>query len=901
MNAFSFFRGWIHLTCTGLFFLLGLGSARADGELDLSFTPPVEFQKAIPDLRVFDGFLYLQNAGNPLQRLREDGSLDTTWRLNAPNFPIVQALAPTPFGDWVMHNLSFGYLESADGSFRNHAAVHNPWPIRDYFPQDDGTVVIHGLVQLAPDGTIIPAFARHRRLISASFNDGAGRAISGGINSYAVQDRQGRFIVVGNFGEAGGIKRLGLVRFLINGRPDPDWDPAPAVGITLSEANALNMLPFTVSLGPNDSVVVGLHPMASNGGPKLHLARISSDGTVEAAFKTDATPTGWHTPPIVQPDGRILVCGQFDQWGDEKVTSLVRLLPDGSLDPTFQVQLTHLTSESNSVAVLSMVHDETGRLWISGYFDQVNGVNRPGLARVFAWHPEPNPPSLQIGYAPARVGTNENLLLSAQVSGIPAPQFQWYRGDEPLPGATHRGLRLPVNAETDLGSFRLVTWNASGTNELEFPPVELAVRSPQPGVLDPDWERPLSEFTRVSVVLPTSDGKIVIGDGSWSTELSETPKVMLARLDQDGRLDPTFGDQGVLRGNGYVESLRLLPGGGLLVAGHFSQFADEPASGVVELDDRGWKVARAFPTLDTPRLSTVLPLPDGGYLFGGSFTRVGDFTTFNLARLKPDLTVDSTFQSPLHDWQGVDDLALDELGRALVAGGRVWNRSGEVLVNPPLTGLLRLRDDGSLDPEFQVSTGNIRTVFVEPGNFLLAGSPPLRMDADGHPLTAFEVRSSDRPNPFGPFVDHRLVRLPSGGAISVRDANDARELVRWNPDGTRDDHFSALLWERGSQRQIRALAVAPDGAVLVASSDPEGSYLHRLLPDSDQRLRNLKLVEGRFEAELASQPDRSYQIYRRATLGGGDEPLVEIEGDGYVRRISVPAPEDQLFLETRIP
>jgi hypothetical protein len=50
--------------------------------------------------------------------------------------------------------------------------------------------------------------------------------------------------------------------------------------------------------------------------------------------------------------------------------------------------------------------------------------------------------------------------------------------------------------------------------------------------------------------------------------------------------------------------------------------------------------------------------------------------------------------------------------------------------------------------------------------------------------------------------------------------------------------------------------------------------------------------------QLATQPERVYEIRRLTRLGSGESTLVTpLEGDGYIRDISIPAEESVQFLE----
>ena len=866
----------------------------APGDLDLSFDPPSAWASLGPAFSVVDGQTYYVNSARKLARLREDGSEDADWALAIPaQGP--SSLTSTAFGGWVVRDFSMAYLVHPDQSFQR-LAVNMAFSID--FPEDDGGVVIDGLRKVGHDGQVDLRFARNRSVVGTSFNDGSGTVVTGGIFVSSARDRQGSYLVAGNFREVDGIERWGLVRFRTDGSVDLKWNPAPALKIESNGTNGINCLPNCLSSGPNDSVVVCLSYVSTNGLPDQRVARITATGEVEAVF---SVPTRTFSRPLVQPDGKILLAGQFAQWDGQPATGLVRLHPNGSLDSSFALDLT----ATNTPNVYAVEHDGSGRIWLRGNFTHVNGIARPGLARVFAWEPELTPPTLTPSPSPRRIGTNEILHLAATVSGYPRPQFQWYRHGTLLPGETNRGLRLPVHADTGLGEFRLVAQNDLGTNEVTFPAIERAVRSPMLAGDDPNYLRPLTNFFTISQIVSLSDGSILAGGGTWLAGSGTQP--MVVRLAPDGTLDPSFGTDGVVSGNGAVESLRVLSDGGVLVAGEFTRLEGESASGVVELDARGRRVNRTFPTLDNPRVTAVLPLPDGGHLLGGRFAKADGIDRRNLIRLRPDGTVDPSFQSPLLRWQGVDQLELDSRGGVLVAGARIYPE--EPLTNPPPTGLLRLRLDGSpdpVDPSFQRQTNRLRYLWVEPAGTLLVGMPPRRLQADGTLLASFET-SPDLNLENGLFkTEHLMVRLPDGGVVAVRDqrAGLAAELARWRTTGERDFEFRRTFGSPVEGTRIQALDVASDGAVLVMTiwnTQPleTNRRVRRLLPDSDLRLLDPRVVNGSFTATLASQVGRRYDV-TAGRLGQPEAALLESwDGDGYQTELGIPADSTLRFMELK--
>ncbi len=888
-------RAWLTSTLAAV----STAVALADGELDLGFAPPPEVGSNSPTtFAVVGGQAYLSNPGLEVSRLREDGSLDAGWQLAYPRKGAA-AISGLPSGGLAMA-FNFGCIIQYDDDSYVKPIVGGSWvpPLGSVLPGDDGSVTLislDGVSRVRADGTVDPAFRIRVPLQKAS----NGIPFKGG-----VTDSQGRYVIIGDFQTPAPAVHSGMIRLLADGTWDAGWNPTSDLQADVN-GNGL-LVPLAISALPEDSVLIILDQ---------EIVWIDAGGKVTRRLVNPAGNRLFATP-IVQPDGKVIVGGDFFKWGNVPVTGLIRLNVDGSLDSSFSVTL-------DNPFVSQTYLDTQGRLWFSGFFHQVNGIERPGIARIQAYQPGPtNAVSLQaqITAAPARVATNEPLYLTAKVDGIPVPALQWLRDGIPLDGATNRGLRLSITKGNELGAFSLVLSNAFGSQKLDFPATALAVRSPRPGTEDASFSRALTNFDKIIQLLPLPDGRILVASGVGGADTNVTT-ALVGRLLADGGLDVSFGDAGVVRGRGRVETLVPLPGGGMLVTGEFIELGGQPAQGLAELDRDGKLVARAWPNLDIAHVSTALPLPDGKLIIAGRFNTVGGAPAFRLARLNADLTLDPAFHYPLTYWEFVDALALDARGRVLIAGERMYF-SGS-LTDPPRAGLNRLLADGSPDPAFHARTNGIRSIFVEPDGKLLVGMPPLRLDEDGNLITAFEegvyrYASSDEVFSLSEEANHMMVRTPEGGVIyrSLKHQMpiNVMELWRWKATGEQDFNFQCALIDPlvgyPGQINVTAATALADGSVLLNALVSPTSYheptpdqarrLHRILPDSDMSLRVKDVSGGQFRVALETQPGLSYEVYRRDQLTGGTATQIGVyTGDGYVIDLQTPANGDSTYLELR--
>jgi uncharacterized delta-60 repeat protein len=102
------------------------------------------------------------------------------------------------------------------------------------------------------------------------------------------------------------------------------------------------------------------------------IARLNADGSLDVTFDPNAD-AAIHTL-IMQPDGRLLVGGDFDTIGGQVRHHIARLNSDGSVDAAFA------PNANSNVYALALQSD--GKLVAGGGFTTIDGQNRFFLARL---------------------------------------------------------------------------------------------------------------------------------------------------------------------------------------------------------------------------------------------------------------------------------------------------------------------------------------------------------------------------------------------------------------------------------------------------------------------------------------------------------------------------------------
>ncbi len=353
---------------------------------------------------------------------------------------------------------------------------------------------------------------------------------------------------------------------------------------------------------------------------------------------------------------------------------------------------------------------------------------------------------------------------------------------------------------------------------------------------------------RAIALLP--DGRMVIG-GTFRT-VDGLPRRGIARLLPGGQVDPGFDPGAAAEDSfGVVQTLAVLPDGGVIAGGLFTKFDGWSCRGLVRLNAHGAVDFDFAPALDSsmgwPGVSRLRRLADGSLVIAGRFDRVGGETRSGLARLKATGELDPDFVfTPA--WgttsdQPVADFAVQADGRIVVGG------DFESIDDLPRPGLARFRSTGELDPDFDPGDGLQRmdgTVGRASALMLMADGGVLVV-GDFDRLGAEERHGVGRVGADGqmdPDFGSTAVRIervgtvnailiPRGGGILVggefERANDVPSvgLARFNGAGQFDGGFAAGL---GADSRVSALAEQADGRLLVAGrfDTVQGETRHNL-------------------------------------------------------------------------
>ncbi len=194
--------------------------------------------------------------------------------------------------------------------------------------------------------------------------------ISSDVLSMALQ-ADGKILAGGNFETAGGQPRASIVRL------------DPATGLADSFApNASNNV-FSIAVQQDGKILTGgdFTAFAPNGGTPVtrnRIARLEIDGRVDQTLNLFINGTSVQAI-AVQPDGKVLIGGDFTNVAGIARRNLARLNTDGSLDLAFQPMLVD--------TVLCLAVQADGKILVGGYLFEggVSPSASPGSRRQLGW------------------------------------------------------------------------------------------------------------------------------------------------------------------------------------------------------------------------------------------------------------------------------------------------------------------------------------------------------------------------------------------------------------------------------------------------------------------------------------------------------------------------------------
>ena len=151
-------------------------------------------------------------------------------------------------------------------------------------------------------------------------------------------------------------------------------DPSFLTGVPAGADGTVN----TTALQPDGKILIGGQFTTYNGTTVNRIARLNTDGILDTTFTTGTGADNSVNTITIQPDGKILVGGWFTTYNGTTVNGIARLNTDGTLDTTF----TAGTGIDNYTSVYTVAIQSDGKILIGGNFTTYNGTTVNYITRL---------------------------------------------------------------------------------------------------------------------------------------------------------------------------------------------------------------------------------------------------------------------------------------------------------------------------------------------------------------------------------------------------------------------------------------------------------------------------------------------------------------------------------------
>jgi uncharacterized delta-60 repeat protein len=376
-------------------------------------------------------------------------------------------------------------------------------------------------------------------IITAAAAAQSANGVDGYVDAVAVV-AGGKIVIAGQFTTVDGLKRPSLARLLPDGRLDASFNPAlsatsrvdalaaqadgklivagyfpdvqaPGGGYSLLRLNADGSRdavpaqpdgsPGTVFIQSDGKILIGGGSVEYVGNqPRLHIARLNSDLTLDPIFQPSVAPDSDIYGFDEQTDGDVVIAGRFETIADPSqeifAASVARVDFNGNVDAGFMIPMRYQGTSAYSVYQARVL--ASGDIIAAGYYDLTDvGTTTTSLHNSDG--------SLDnIDFTPATLGGP--TALTVQTDG------------KILLGGVFSQIG---NASSGLARNNIGRLNANGNPDSQF----VAETNTGPA-------------GQVIAMTEEADGSIVVG-GAF-TEMDGQTRNGITRLLSTGTLDPTF-------------------------------------------------------------------------------------------------------------------------------------------------------------------------------------------------------------------------------------------------------------------------------------------------------------------------------------------------------------------------
>lgn len=722
--------------------------------------------------------------------------------------------------------------------------------------QSDGKIVIGGdFTQIGSTDRGGIARLNLDGSLDLSFDPGFGieGSVSPGVYGITLQE-DNKILVVGNFETFDGVDRSAITRLNPDGFLDGTFDPG--FGATSTDPNFFVPWVSAATVQTDGKIVIVGQFTEIDGWTRRNVARINPDGFIDETFDPGTGATGDLTSVeavALQPDGKIIIGGDFTQVDGVDKIAVARLNSDASVDSSFDTGagIMDIADDGSDIPgfVTHLVVQDDGKILFGGFFFTLDQINRHGIGRmnpdgsldstfgpylgttyrndlgyeefesVTAMAIQPDGKILAGASFVSADGSTVNRITRLVSRNVQSPSFEFDLASASASEQDDSKTLWVIRRGDSDGTFTVEYATGGGTatsgvdylpqaETLSFAPLEVEKPMTIPILSDSILED--NETINVSLLNP-SDGAAVGNPADFD--------VLIVDSQKPGNVDPSFANIFIPFAPdpdtfAPVTAIKIQPDMKLIVAGYFAFVDDFDRFGMVRLEPDGAIDIGFVP--EPPAGSFILEFPQFGLQPDGRI--VGGLNGVN--RLNSDGTLDANF---VPEVSAVISLAVQTDG-SFVVNDEYFDPFTEAWVDE----IVRFAPDGSFDASF-ISAGlddwATAMAIQEDGKVLLGGyftdvngvahNGIARLNADGTLDSGFDsglgVQDPSTPVVFA-IASQPDNKVIIGGLFTGVNDFSRINLARLNEDGSVDLTFDAGT---GPNSWVETIAVQSDGKILI--------------------------------------------------------------------------------------
>lgn len=633
--------------------------------------------------------------------------------------------------------------------------------------------------------------------IDDTFNVGTG--FNGEVRKIKILS-DGKILVGGNFSTYNSLTSWILVKLNVDGTIDSTFNqPTTNFGSI-----------YDIITNSSDSIYLGGDFITYSGVAAQYIVKLNSNGTIDNSFSSFSGFNGTVTKILLDSSENLYVGGSFTSYSGVSANRIIKLLPTGEKDISFDNSTGFNTGTVNDMDI-----DSLNKIYAVGTFTSYKGTSAVYMIKLNT------DGSKDITFNnTSKFSTNNGTLRSVRIDPTGSIYFGGYFTTF---GVTFVNNIIKLDSSGNLdGSFNFYgkmgyanafvnTIQIDSNNDIIIGGKFFAYKQPSQLVsistfnaaknnsFDPNYGLSVSVSLNTQSVrglLKSSSNKFYVSGyfENYSLYNGNYRAIALLGLNNDGSPDATINVN--TGGNGPISRIFQDSLGGIYLTGQFTSYKSVAVPRIVKINSDA-SIDNTFSRSGFQSTNDmVIDFDTSNNLYvGGSFTTFSSQTNNYIIKILPNGFKDTSFDNTTGFNNFVSDVKVDLNGKILVGGGFTSYKGNTE------NGIIRLNPDGSKDTTFDNSTGfnsNVSSIVLWGDKIYVCGPFTtyknvqarniIRLNYDGSIDTTFNYNIGFSSQPVGILCDTFGNIYTYGDSQRYQNYENSR-IYKIKPNGVKDPLF----------------------------------------------------------------------------------------------------------------